>query len=107
MNLVRYLEKRIRGWLPKEPSLAPRNRMTKKVEVSAEDKRNQWKIYIVNGIMVGTFFVIHFLIDPHNENIEFTVISWTIFALSLISVDFSLYKYFKRKKSSQLEKLRQ
>jgi uncharacterized membrane protein len=106
MNPLRYLENRIRGWLPKEPVI-PRNQ-TKIVEISEEDRRkNQWKISVANAIMVGTFLGLRSLIDPFNENIEYAVTSWIIFILSVISVNFLLYRYFNRKTTSQLEKLRQ
>jgi hypothetical protein len=106
VNPIRYLEKRIRGWLPKEPSLAPRNQTTKN-EVNEAARRNQLKISIVDGIMAGTFAALHSSIAPRNENFECTVIPWAFFIFSLISVNALLYKYFNRKTSSQLEQLRQ
>lgn len=105
MGVKKNLEKQIRGWLPKEPGI-PRNQ-TKFVEINEEDRRrNQWKISAANAIMTGTFLGLRSLIDPFNENIEYAVTSWTIFILSVISVNFLLYIYLNRKTSSQLEKLR-
>jgi uncharacterized membrane-anchored protein len=108
MNPLRYLENRIRGWLPKEPSPIPSNQRTKMVEISEENRRRSiWKISTANAIILGTFLGLHFLIDPFNENVELTVISWIIFGLAVVSIDFWLYRYFNRKTSKQLEKLRQ
>ena len=107
MNPIRCLENRIRGWLPKEPSV-PSNQRTKMVEIVEKDKQRKiFKINIVaNAIMLGTFLGLHLLIDPNNKNIELTVISWIIFILSLISVNFLLYRYFKRKTNNQMEDLK-
>jgi hypothetical protein len=108
MNPLRYLENRIRGWLPKEPSL-PNNQKAKMAEISQKDA--QRKIFnvrsVANAIMVGTFLGLHFLIDPFNRNIELTVISWTIFIISLISVNLLLYRYSKTKANNQMEQLEQ
>jgi hypothetical protein len=102
------LETRIRGWLPKEPAI-PCNQRTKMAETNPNNsQRKLFKISLVaNAIILNIFLLAHLLIDPFNSNIEYAVTSWTIFILSLISVNFLLYKYFNRKTSSQLEKLRQ
>jgi hypothetical protein len=98
----------IRGWLPKKPSI-PSNQRTKMAEINQKDmQRKIFKISIVaNAIMLGTFLGLHSLIDPFNKNIEYAVISWIIFVLTLVSVDFSLYRYSKRKTNNQVETLQQ
>ncbi len=97
----------IRGWLPREPSV-PSDQGTKMVEISEEDR--QRKIFqiarVASAVMVGAFLGLDHVINPFNENVELTAISWTIFILSAISVNFLLYRYSK-KTNSQLEKLRQ
>ena len=106
MNLKKYLENRIRGWLPKEPSI-PSNRQLKIGRISEDKERKLHKVSMVaNVIILNIFLLAHLLIDPFNSNIEYAVSSWTIFILSLISVNFLLYRYFNRKTSSQLEKLK-
>jgi Flp pilus assembly protein TadB len=104
MNPIRYLENRIRGWLPKEQSI-PINRRTKMVGISEKDReRKAFKISIVaNAIILNIFLLAHLLIDPFNMDIEYAVISWIIFVLSLVSFNFLLYRYSKRKPSSQME----
>jgi len=96
-----------RGWLPRELSVSS-DQGTIMVEISEEDR--QRKIFqimrVASAIMVGTFLGLHHLINPFNENIELTAISWTIFIFSLISVNFLLYKYSK-KTNSQMAKLQQ
>lgn len=108
MNPIRYLENRIRGWLPREPSI-PSNQRTKMVEIIEKDRQRKiFKISIAaNAIILSTFLGLHLLIDPNNKNIELTVISWIIFILALISVNFLLYKYSKKKTNNQMEKLQQ
>jgi hypothetical protein len=107
MNQKRSPKNRIRGWLPKEP-LVLGNQGSKLVEMSEEDRRRSiWKISTANAIVLGTFLSLDFLIDPFNENVELVVISWIIFSLAVVSIDFWLYRYFNRKIISQLEKLRQ
>jgi hypothetical protein len=108
MNLKKYLENRIRGWLPKEPSVLG-NQGAKMLEISEEDRQRKFfKISsVANAIMVGTFLGLHFLIDPFNENIELAVISWTIFIFSLISVNFLLYRYSKKRTNNQTKKVQQ
>ena len=107
MNPLRYLEDRIRGWLPKEPSTSS-NQRTKMVEIT--EKGRQRKIFkissLANVIMLGTFLGLHSLVDPFNRNVEYIVISWIIFILSIISVNFLLYKYSKKKTNNQMETLK-
>jgi hypothetical protein len=107
MNLKKYLENRIRGWLPKEPCI-PSNQRNKMVEIIEKDR--QRKIFTIrsaaNAIMVGTFLGLHLLIDPNNKNIELTAISWIIFTLSLISVNFLLSRYSKKKTNNQIKELK-
>jgi len=107
MNLLRYVEERIRGWLPKEPSI-PSNQGTRLVEIIEKDRQRKiFKISsVANAIMVGTFLGLHFLVDPFNRNIELTVISWIIFILTLVSVDLLIYRYFKVQTNSQREDLK-
>jgi hypothetical protein len=60
-------------------------------------QRKLFKISLVaNAIILNIFLLAHLLIDPFNSNIEYAVTSWTIFILSLVSVNFLLYKYFKK-----------
>jgi hypothetical protein len=108
MNLLRYLEKRIRGWLPEESSVAS-NRRTKMVGISEKEReRKFFKVSMVaNAIIMSTFLGLRSLIDPFNKNIEYAVISWVVFILSLVSVNFLLYRYSKRKTSNQMENARQ
>ena len=101
----KYVENRIRGWLPKETSI-PSNQRTKMAKTDMQ--RKIFRISVVaDAIMLNIFFVTHLLIDPSNRNIGFIVISWIIFILSLISVNFLLYRYSKTKANNQMEQLQQ
>jgi hypothetical protein len=101
----KYVENRIRGWLPKEHSI-PSNQRTKMAKTDMQ--RKIFKISsVANAIMLGTFLGLHVLIDPFNKNVEYMVISWIIFILSLISVNFLLYRYSKTKANNQMEQLQQ
>jgi hypothetical protein len=108
MNPIRHLQNRIRGWLPKEPAMSS-NRRPKMVGISEKEReRKTFKITMAaNAIILNIFLLSHLLIDPFNTNIGFAVISWTTFILSLIWVNFLLYRQFYKKTSNQLEKLRQ
>jgi hypothetical protein len=101
------VEERIRGWLPKEPSI-PSNQGTKLVEIIEKDRqRKTFKISsAANAIMLGTFLGLHFLVDPFNSNVELTIISWIIFILTLVSVNLLIYRYFKVQTNSQKEDLK-
>jgi hypothetical protein len=104
MNPLRYLENRIRGWLPKEHSI-PSNQRTKMAKTDMQ--RKIFKISsAANVIMLGTFLGLHSLIDPYNKNVEYMVISWIIFILSIVSVNLLLYRYSKRKTNNQREGLK-
>jgi len=104
MDPIRYLEKQIRGWLPKETSILS-NQRTKMAKTDMQ--RKIFKISsVANAIMLGTFLGLRLLIDPNNKNVEYIVISWIFFILSLISVNFLLYRYFKRKTNNQMEDLK-
>jgi hypothetical protein len=107
-SIVLGLVSFIRGWLPKEPAL-PRNQRAKMAEINPKDsERKIFKISLVaDAIIFNIFMLSHLLIDPFNRNVEYAAISWTIFILSLISVNFFLYRYFYKKTSSQSERLRQ
>jgi len=104
MDPIRYLEKQIRGWLPKETSI-PSNQRTKMAKTDMQ--RKIFKISsVANAIMIGTFLGLRLLIDPNNKNVEYIVISWIFFILSLISVNFLLYRYSKKKTTNQMEDLK-
>jgi hypothetical protein len=105
MNPLRYLENRIRGWLPKETSI-PSNQRTKMAKTGMQ--RKIFRISVVaDAIMLGTFLGLHSLIDPFNKNVEYIVMSWITFILALISVNFLLYRYSKKKTNNQTETLKQ
>lgn len=108
MNLRRYVENLIRGWLPKEPSILS-NQGTKLVEIIEKDRqRKAFKISnVANAIMLGTFLGLHFLIDPFNRNPELTVISWIIFSIAVVSISFLFYRYSKKKTNNHMETLKQ
>ncbi len=107
MNPKKYLENRIRGWLPKEPSL-PRNREAKVVEISEVDRQRKFfKISLVSdAIIMNIFMGTNFLIDPNHKNINLTISSWIVFVLSLISVNFLLYRHSKKQANNQREDLK-
>jgi hypothetical protein len=91
---------RIRGWLPKEPTLlSPKKTKIAEVKITPmmEGKRKAFKIAsIANAITLSTFLGTHFLIDPYNRSTEVTIISWSAFLLSLTSVNFFLYNRSKK-----------
>ena len=100
MNLKKYMENRVRGWLPKEPSL-PSPQKLKVAEMKIRDmtewERKNFKISsIANAIIMSIFLGTHLLIDPYNRSIEVVVISWSVFVPSLILVNFLLYRYSKK-----------
>lgn len=100
MNPKRYLENHIRGWLPKEPSL-PCNQRAKIVELSKEEiqKKNFKNTSIANLFIFVIFQTLHVLIDPYNRNVEYMVIHWIFFVLSLVSVNLLLYRHYTKKTS--------
>jgi len=52
MNLKKYLENRIRGWLPKEPTLPSHQRMVKEARKS---RRVDWVAMKIILVLIGFF----------------------------------------------------
>jgi hypothetical protein len=100
MMLRKYLERSIRGWLPKEPAsvTSERTKMAEmKIRTKTETEAKAFKIAsVANAIMVGAFLGTHLLINPNNSNIEASITLWSIFVPSLILVNVLLYRYFKK-----------
>jgi hypothetical protein len=107
MNMKKALENRVRGWLPKEPSLSS-SQKTKVAEMKirgmTEWERKSFKISsITNAIMLIIFLGTHLLIDPYNRSIEVSIISWSIFVPSVTLVNLFLYRHYKKQKHPDVE----
>jgi hypothetical protein len=100
MNAKKSLGNRIRGWLPKEPVSfnSGRSKIDEvKIRPKTETEAKAFKIAsVTNLIMLMTFLGTHLLIDPYNRSIEVSIISWSIFAPSLILVNVLIYRHFKK-----------
>jgi hypothetical protein len=106
MKMLKRLEGQIRGWLPKEPSL-PRPQLSLKSRISEMRRREraEWEnkffkaFLVANAVVVNVFLGIRFLVFPFNRSLEFAVIWWSIFALTLTLVSLLMYGYYKKRAS--------
>jgi hypothetical protein len=108
LSIVFGLVSFIRGWLPQAPSL-PDNQKSKAVSVSQTTEgglqKNFFKISLVaDAVIMNLFLLAHLLVDPFNQNLGYAAVSWSIFLGALISANFLLYRYSKRKTNRQMEK---
>ncbi|XES77134.1 MAG: hypothetical protein ACBZ72_13310 [Candidatus Bathyarchaeia archaeon] len=106
MSLLKSLQNRIQGWLPKAPSLCDgqESKTVMKGQKTATESDAQRKIFkrstVANAVIVNLFLLAHLLIDPHNKNMEYAAGSWSVFLVSLSSVNFLLYRYPKRNQNT-------
>jgi drug/metabolite transporter (DMT)-like permease len=90
MNPLRYLEKRIRGWLPKEPNL-PRNKV-KMAEAPTKAFKVLWYVVVFAILALIVVAVIIFYIPFLAESLVNRTIVLVIYAM----VAFALYRAYGR-----------
>jgi hypothetical protein len=63
----------------------------------ADRDRKLFKVSMVlNVVIMNIFFLLNFLTNFGNRNIELTAIYYVVFAVSLILANFLVYQYFKK-----------
>jgi hypothetical protein len=98
LKVKRFMESRIRGWFPQDPVLKNNkigNLTTNKCKTEA-DPKVYTRAGIANAIMMGCFLVIDDLISSFNRKIELTILSWSIFAASLLLVNVLVYRHYSK-----------
>ncbi|MCW4005345.1 MAG: hypothetical protein NWF04_01905 [Candidatus Bathyarchaeota archaeon] len=102
INIKKYLEMRIRGWLPQEPAVSKaqpsKSRWSWMHREVAEWEKTAYKYAAVANTGIGLAFrVSDTVFDLHTSSAEVAVAAWSAFIASLIVANVVLYRHFKKR----------
>ncbi|MCW4000199.1 MAG: hypothetical protein NWE93_08160 [Candidatus Bathyarchaeota archaeon] len=99
MNAKRSLLMRIRGWFPQEPNYKHLASPASLPKTKAEPDKKAFKVaQIANGIMVAVFLGTDLLfIRPAYDSLTVSVLQWSIFIATLVSVNVLIYRNYKQR----------
>ncbi len=109
MKVKRFIESRIRGWFPHEPSLIS-NPQSRTARISEKDfQRKYFKyFFIADAVVLQAFLGVNFvLVNPAYRDGFYSAVWWLGFTLTLISVNLLLYLRYKGAGEKRLDGVRQ